>query len=205
MAATVTAMRPVQGRRRQQHAAHQLTEPRRAEALRQCAVSGRVPADRRKAATGEPGVRPAQRVAGARSWPHGRGGWHGLHPAGPAQCAAAARPAEGSCLSDAAACLDNRREAPRPRWKQGAGKACPACACSWPIAGMTRPGRRPRRMRRSNRPSSIPHWPASNCLCRAGMAASATRHRPVQRRWKRIRRCRIRSSRPRWVRRWSKP
>lgn len=29
----------------------------------------------------------------------------------PAQCAAAATPAEGSCLADAAACLDNRREA----------------------------------------------------------------------------------------------
>ncbi|WP_368733396.1 hypothetical protein, partial [Proteus mirabilis] len=29
----------------------------------------------------------------------------------PAQCAAAATPAEGSCLADAAACLDTRREA----------------------------------------------------------------------------------------------
>ena len=123
----------------------------------------------------------------------------------PAQCAAAAAPAAGSCLADAAACSTTATRRPRPCWQRRAGKACPACACSWPIAGMTRPGRRPRRMRRSNRPSSIPHWPASNCLCRAGMAASATRHRPVQRRWKRIRRCGSRSSRPRWVRRWSKP
>jgi hypothetical protein len=31
---------------------------------------------------------------------------------------------------------------PRPRWKQGAGKACPACACNWLIVGMRRPNLR---------------------------------------------------------------
>lgn len=43
----------------------------------------------------------------------------------PAQCAAAARPAEGSCLSDAAACLDNRREAPPAALEAGCREGVP--------------------------------------------------------------------------------
>ena len=30
----------------------------------------------------------------------------------------------------------------RPRWKQGVGKACPACACNWLIAGVMKPSLR---------------------------------------------------------------
>ena len=103
-------MRPVQGRRRQQHAARQLIQPWRAEALRQRSDPGRVPADRRQAAAGESGIWPAQRAAGARPWPHPRGGRHGLHPAAPAQCAAAAAPAAGSCWPMRRP-ADNRHEA----------------------------------------------------------------------------------------------
>ena len=43
----------------------------------------------------------------------------------PAQCAAAAMPAEGSCLSDAAACLDNRREATPAALEAGCREGVP--------------------------------------------------------------------------------
>ncbi|MDV3464686.1 hypothetical protein R1G70_08455 [Stenotrophomonas sp. C960] len=43
----------------------------------------------------------------------------------PAQCAAAAAPAEGSCLADAAACLDNRREATPAALESGCREGVP--------------------------------------------------------------------------------
>lgn len=43
----------------------------------------------------------------------------------PAQCAAAAAPAEGSCLADAAACLDNRREASPTALEAGCREGVP--------------------------------------------------------------------------------
>lgn len=43
----------------------------------------------------------------------------------PAQCAAAATPAEGSCLADAAACLDNRREATPAALEAGCREGVP--------------------------------------------------------------------------------
>lgn len=43
----------------------------------------------------------------------------------PAQCAAAATPAEGSCLADAAACLDNRREATPTALEAGCREGVP--------------------------------------------------------------------------------
>ena len=198
-------MWPVQGRRRQQHAARQLIQPWRAEALRQrtTPVAFQQIEGKLQLVNLEYGLPSALQVRdrGPRSrWTARSTTCRRLHsaPQPPRRLRAAAWPMRRPAWTTA-----TRR--PRPRWKRRAGKACRACACSWPIAGMTRPGRRPRRMRRNNRPSSIPHWPASHCLRRAGMAASATKHRPVQRRWKRIRRCRSRSSRPRWARRWSKP
>ena len=174
-------MRPVQGRRRQQHAARQLIQPWRAEALRQRTDPGRVPADRRQAAAGESGIWPAQRAAGARPWPHPRGGRHGLQPAGlhsapqpPRRLRAAAgrcgglpgQPPRGDPTALAAAC------------REGVPGMCLQLADRW--HDEARAPATPDEAR-SNRPSSIPHWPASNCLCRAGMAASATRHRPAQR------------------------
>ncbi len=43
----------------------------------------------------------------------------------PAQCAAAATPADGSCLADAAACLDNRREATPAALEAGCREGVP--------------------------------------------------------------------------------